>query len=58
MSTAPYLDKALATLLHEDSTEAAKDIAKEVLANSGFTVKDIQACIAQRSVFVVYLFEA
>jgi hypothetical protein len=58
MSTAPYLDKALATLLNEDSTESAKDIAKEVLANSGLTEKDIQDCLKQRTVFVVYIFEA
>ena len=58
MSTAQYLDKALATLLNEDSTESAKDIAKEVLANGGLTEKDIQDCIKQRTVFVVYVFEA
>lgn len=58
MSTAKYLDKALATLLNEDSTESAKDIAKEVLANGGLTEKDIQDCIKQRTVFVVYVFEA
>ncbi|MEC8374005.1 MAG: hypothetical protein VX078_04230 [Pseudomonadota bacterium] len=58
MSTASYLNKALATLLNEDSTEGAKDIAKEVLANSGLTENDIQDCIKQRTVFVVYIFEA
>jgi len=58
MSTAPYLDKALATLLNEDSTESAKDIAREVLTNGGLTEKDIQDCIKQRTVFVVYIFEA
>lgn len=58
MSTAQYLDKALATLLNEDSTESAKDIAKEVLTNGGLTEQDIQDCIKQRTVFIVYIFEA
>ena len=58
MNESSYVRRALATLDDENSSEASRRIAWQILKNAGLLDEDISQCLRQHSTDCIYLFEA